>query len=358
MVKAVVVKAVGVKVVGTMLVVNVLLYVWSVGVSLVGVEVGPVEVGRVEVGLLEIGLPEGGRSGRGRTKANGNAEEELEKPNEGYHEVSDDEIDIPPFTPLREQGIHFDRRILQGAMTRELDFFHLFFTREIISSIATNSNIYATTKVSQKSYCRAYVNKEGLWNEISPAEIETLIALLIYFGLVRVDTRTENYWSTKTIYHGLWARKIMSRDRYKSLMAFLHVVDPTTEIPGEKLCNIAALLSQFKDRCKILYQPTQNLAVDERMVKSKHRSGMGQYMKDKPTKWEVLADSDNGYTVDFNVYIGKETQGISKHGLGYDGVMELMEPYLNQGYHLYRDNFYTSELLEHLFYIVLQLQVQ
>ena len=30
--------------------------------------------------------------------------------------------------------------------------------------------------------------------------------------------------------------------------------------------------------------------------------------------------------------------------------MEQMEPYLNQGYHLYLDNFYTSpELLEHLF---------
>ena len=90
----------------------------------------------------------------------------------------------------------------------------------------------------------------------------------------------------------------MSRDRYKSLMVFLHVGDPTTEIPGEKLRKIAALLSQFKDRCKILYQPTQNLAVDERMVKSKHRSGMRQYMKVKLTKWGVklcvLADSDNG----------------------------------------------------------------
>ena len=66
---------------------------------------------------------------------------------------------------------------------QKISFFHLFFTREIISSIASNSNIYARTKVSQKSYCRAYVNREGLWNETSPAEIEKLIALLIYFGL-------------------------------------------------------------------------------------------------------------------------------------------------------------------------------
>ena len=144
---------------------------------------GRVSRGRASRGRVIKGRAARGRSGRGRAKANENAEEELEKPNEGYHEVSDDEIDIPPFTPLREQGIHFDRRILRGAMTRELDFFHLFFTREIISSIATNSNIYATTKVSQKSYCRAYVNKEGLWNETSPAEIEKIDCIANLFWI-------------------------------------------------------------------------------------------------------------------------------------------------------------------------------
>ena len=83
------------------------------------------------------------------------------------------------------------------------------------------------------------------------------------------------------------------------------------------------------------------------MVKSKHRSGMRQFMKDKPTKWGlklwVLADSDNGYTVDFNVYTGKNAaKDISQYGLSYDVVMQLMEPYLGQGYHIYLDNFYTS----------------
>ena len=75
-------------------------------------------------------------------------------------------------------------------------------------------------------------------------------------------------------------------------------------------------------------------------------------MKDKPTKWGVklwvLADSANGYTVDFNVYIGKDaTKGISENGLGYDVVMQLMESFLDQGYHLYLDNFYTSPKLLH-----------
>ena len=90
-------------------------------------------------------------------------------------------------------------------------------------------------------------------------------------------------------------------------------------------------------------------------MKSRHRSGIRQYIKDKPTKWGiklwVLADSSNAYVQDFNIYIGKQAgREISLHGLGYDVVMTLMHNYLNQGYHLFVDNFYTSmTLAKHLF---------
>ena len=43
-------------------------------------------------------------------------------------------------------------------------------------------------------------------------------------------------------------------------------------------------------------------------------------------------------------------QDISEHSLGYDVVMRLMEPFFNQCYHLYIDNFYSSlTLMKHLF---------
>ena len=120
----------------------------------------------------------------------------------------------------------------------------------MISSIATNS--YALQKVIARDagYCRAYVDRDSLWSETFHEEIERLIALLIYFRLVKVDTKKENYWSTKTIYHGLWARRIMGRDRYKSLMAFLHVAD--AETPGEKLRKVEDFTALFKERCKLL----------------------------------------------------------------------------------------------------------
>ena len=82
--------------------------------------------------------------------------------------------------------------------------------------------------------------------------------------------------------------------------------------------------------------PQKYVAIDERMVKSRHRSRFRQFIKEKPTKWGiklwVLADSSNGYTVDFNIYIGRAAgQSIGEHGLGYDVVMLLMAPYLGKG---------------------------
>jgi len=132
-------------------------------------------------------------------------------------------------------------------------------------------------------------------------------------------------------------------------MALLHVVDPALETPGDKLRKVQSFVDDFKSKCFSLYQPKQQVPIDEHMVKCRHRSGIWQYIKNKSTKWGiklwVLADSSNGYTIDFNVYIAKAAEGaVSVNGLGYD-VMKLIQPLFNQGYHLYIDNFYTSAVL-------------
>ena len=105
-------------------------------------------------------------------------------------------------------------------------------------------------------------------------------------GLVKIGD-LDKYWSAETLYHGLQARAIMSRTRFKALMAMSHVVDPANEDNSRKLRVVESFVNYFKSRCLPLYQPRQNLAINERMVKSRHRSGMCQYIKDKPTRWGI-----------------------------------------------------------------------
>jgi hypothetical protein len=119
-------------------------------------------------------------------------------------------------------------------MNCELEFFWLFFTKEMLQEVVAHTNTYARhIQITQKS--SSYTNKEGSWTSTNLEEIERLIAFLVYAGLVKVESEIENYWSVKTVYHGLWAREIISRFRYKALMAFLNVVDPVTEDPNNKL---------------------------------------------------------------------------------------------------------------------------
>ena len=100
--------------------------------------------------------------------------------------------------------------------------------------------------------------------------------------------------------------------------------------------------------CKSFFVPNIKVSIDERMVASKARVGLKQYIQNKPTKWGyklfVICDSKTGYTCDFNIYAGK-TENQSDNGLTYDVVTRLMSPYLGQGYRLFLDNFYTSPIL-------------
>ena len=254
---------------------------------------------------------------------------------------------IPPFTPTRQPGLHLPNTIvLRNSMNTALDFFSLFFDDELIEKISHHTNQYGDATILGK---QTYGDKHGAWKETSPKEIRELIALLLYQGLVPVSTFSR-YWSTKTLYHGLWARKIMKRDRFTALMSMLHIVDPDTENKADKLRKVSEFVDIFKQKCKSLYQPKQQISVDERLVKSKHRSGIRQYIKNKPVKFGiklwVLADSSNGYTCDFNIYAGKNgNEEPNQNGLGYSVVMKLCNPLLNQGYHLFTDNFYTSAKL-------------
>ncbi|KAK0134713.1 PiggyBac transposable element-derived protein 4 [Merluccius polli] len=142
-----------------------------------------------------------------------------------------------------------------------------------------------------------------------------------------------------------------------AILANLHMSDPAKSAENDQkkgtddydhLHRVRPLMEMIQLNCKAIYHPRQHLAVDERMVGTKARLSIKQYMKAKPTKWGlkffVLA-ATNGYTIDFKLYTGKSKTASGK-GLSFDVVAGLIDKgNLGSGYIVYTDNFYTSPLL-------------
>ena len=77
-------------------------------------------------------------------------------------------------------GPHIDTHSLH-TKNNTLDFFSLYFDQQLFEKIVRHTNEYAHKSIMNKSIC---ADKDGAWVETTPAEIRSLIALLIYQGLV------------------------------------------------------------------------------------------------------------------------------------------------------------------------------
>ncbi|KAL2096953.1 hypothetical protein ACEWY4_006160 [Coilia grayii] len=166
-------------------------------------------------------------------------------------------------------------------------------------------------------------------------------SLVIYLGLVK-PYAARDLWMKDCLHNHLFPASVMPGYRFEATMAYLHMSDLATD----------AVLTA----CRALYHPHENISIDERMVATKAKIGMKQYMKDKLTKCGyklfVLADSSNGYTCGFQIYEAK-AMTPSGQGLSFDSVVGLLHvPYLGTGYKVYVDIFYTSsKLFRHLYSI-------
>lgn len=62
----------------------------------------------------------------------------------------------------------------------------------------------------------------------------------------------------------------------------IHISDPSADAGDNKLFKIQQLVDHICSISKELYQAEVNISVDERMVKSKARSGIRQFIANKP----------------------------------------------------------------------------
>ncbi|CAG2221015.1 unnamed protein product [Mytilus edulis] len=142
----------------------------------------------------------------------------------------------------------------------------------------------------------------------------------------------DRYWSRDALYRFNPVPSCMSCVRFKAILSFLQITPLPDVNKDNKLTRVEPIIEHVRNISRELFQPYEKIAVDERIVKSKHKwSGIRQFMKDKPVKFGI------------KLWGKKRTQitDLSK-GLAYSVVMNLMPNYCNQGYRLFIDSFYTT----------------
>ena len=223
-----------------------------------------------------------------------------------------------------------------------LDYFLLFFTREMFSSLAEQTNMYQQQESAKKP-------SNVQWVQTTVEELMAFFGIVIAMGIARLPD-LEDYWRKDGIFHMPWFSSILSRRRFKQILRYLHVADNSKNLPKSdpnhnKLFKLGNLSEKLNQSFKGMYAPSKELSIDEQMIGTKSRIGFLQYMPKKPKKFGIkvwaLCEAVSGYCLQFQIYTGKSADG-AEHGLAYRVVFDLILPYLDKGYHLFFDNFYTS----------------
>lgn len=241
------------------------------------------------------------------------------------------------------------KRVVKDLKTPLL-IWKYFFNDEMLSMIVeyTNQRIQS----SRENYGR-----ERDARETNILEIQVLFGLLYLSGVLKSNRlHIEELWRSNGTGVEVF-RLVMSQQRFKFLLRHLRFDNMLTREERklvDKLAPIREIFGLFVDNCKTAFTPFEYVTVDEKLEGFRGRCSFRQYIPSKPNKYGIkifaLADAKTFYTVNMEVYVGKQPQGPYAIDNSPKAVVErLCEPIKGTGRNVTLDNWFTSmDLVETL----------
>jgi len=230
-----------------------------------------------------------------------------------------------------------------------LEFFEAFVSEFLLGKVAFETNRYAQQFLQHKVIFEH--SRSKAWNDVNIGELYVFIATTLLMARNKKLDMKDN-WSNDPLLHTPIFGKIMSRDRYLLILKMIHFCNNENQVSGNRLFKLDMVLDEVKANFKAAMVPFQNLVIDKSLVLWKGRLSFKQFIKSKRhrfgIKFFVLCDVETDYILDFIIYTGAETRlKPYDKNIGVSGgvVKTLIAPYLNKGYNLYTDNWYTSPIL-------------
>lgn len=242
-----------------------------------------------------------------------------------------------PFT-VPDTTFHGRQEPVPAQLRSPYDYFRDLVTDDMLETVELQTNMYG-------------LQKSGKELKTTKKEIEVFIGLYLRMGLMKAHN-VKAYWAARTRYPPVADE--VARNRFTILAAHIHFVNNNgvSEIEKEKdkLWKIRPWISSQRKNLEKLV-PIQNQSVDEVMVAFKGRSGLKQFMRNKPHRWgfKLWARAGiDGMLHDWDVYQGSkksdQTQS-QKSTLGVAGdVVFTMAEKLKTGdnFIIFADNFFSS----------------
>jgi len=112
--------------------------------------------------------------------------------------------------------------------------------------------------------------KGASFNEFYVEELQAFIGLHIAMGLLKLP-QIKDYWCKNEIILTPWFPSIMPRDRFLTVMHYLHLVDSslqkkTGEVGYDPLFKVCPFLDHLAAVFPRYYQPKREVSIDEMMV--------------------------------------------------------------------------------------------
>ena len=234
--------------------------------------------------------------------------------------------------------------VLPQGKFRPIDAFFLLFTEELFRYIWEQTNIYGKQQNKHK------------WVPVSINDIKKWIGINILMGYHKLPSY-KNYWSTDPNFRVPLVSETMSRNFFTKILRNIHLANnekapPKTSKKYSKTYKVDEFLQILKNNFQENYVLSENVSIDESMIKFKGRSSLKQYLPMKPIKrgfkvW-ILADAKNGYVYEFEIYKGKDSErrnSLSEH------IVKKLSSNLEFSYRkIYFDNYFSSPyLLDYLY---------
>ncbi|XP_044045463.1 piggyBac transposable element-derived protein 4-like [Siniperca chuatsi] len=227
-------------------------------------------------------------------------------------------------------------RYATARITTVKSCFDLFITEEIIQLILDMTNLQGRRSVRD-------------WKDIDATDLQAYIGLLILAGVYRSRCEsTCSLWSEHT--GRAIFRATMSHRRYSLLNANVRFDDKLARPERrrkDKLAAFRTIWEKWVHRLPLLFNPGQDVCVDEQLVQFRGRCAFRQYMPKKPAKYGikiwVTCDALTSYAWNMQIYTGKSEGSAPEVNQGKRVVLDMTDGL--QGHTVTCDNFFTSYAL-------------